>query len=57
MMRSGLLSSATPTGVIPNAANASTNEYSKATTRLAPFLTLVSPPSFLIVIVSLESFC
>ena len=48
-------SSATPTGLIPNAANESTNENSSATTRLGFFLTSVVPSFVLIVTVSLDS--
>src|SRR5699024_3289295 len=43
-------SSATPTGLISNAANASTNENSSATTRLGFLSMFVVPPSCFIVV-------
>jgi ABC-type Fe3+-hydroxamate transport system substrate-binding protein len=43
-----LLSSATPTGLTSNAANASTNEYSRTTTRLGCLGTFVVPSACLI---------
>src|SRR3954452_13677107 len=53
MIRSGWSSSATPTGDIPTAAIASTNEYSSATTFVGLPVMVVVPRSCLIVRVDL----